>query len=327
MPANLPPQYHEAEARFRDAKTAEEKIAALEEMLRIMPKHKGTSKLQADVKARIAKFRKQPKKKGPTRAGGPVIPREGAGQVVLVGPPNSGKSSLVDRLTHATPEVADYPYTTREPIPGMMPFEDIGIQLIDMPPLWEQHIEPWYFDLVRRADLIWIVVDEASSLEGIEDCLALLEPKRIGLVPAGTPRSQERPIGWVDRRALLLITGHDRPESAENLEALRELLEVPWPVVPVSAVNGEGLEDLKRRTFEALQIMRVYSKQPGKPADREAPFTLPRESTVGDLARQIHKDISAAFKFARIWGASAFDGQTVQRDHILAEGDIVEIHT
>ena len=380
MPANLPPDYHRAEERFRTAKTAQEKIEALEEMLRIMPKHKGTDHLQADIKARIAKLRRQPAKKGARAAHSYVIPREGAGQIALVGPANTGKSSLVRLLTHATPEVADYPFTTREPTPGMMPFEDIAFQLVDLPPLSMEHIEPWVFDLVRHADLLWVVLGGANPHEEFEETRTILAARNIQLRPAeraaageGLPAeggagpgipSRSRPESRPDplfasstagtghairisgtrlpalqagreaqpsafgpvKTGLLVVTGLDRREVREELDALDELLDRRWPFVAVSCKNGVGLEDLKRRTFEAARIIRVYSKQPGKPPDRSAPFTLGRGSTVGDLAERIHKDLLAHLRFARVWGPSAFDGQTVQRDHVLAEGDVIEIH-
>lgn len=325
MPANLPPTYHEAEERYRRARDVQDKIAALEEMLRIMPKHKGTDKLQADLKARLAKLRRQPRKKGGGRVASHVIPREGAGQIALVGPPNTGKSALVRTLTHATPEVAEYPFTTREALPGMMPFEDVAFQLVDLPPLSDEYVEPWVFDLVRRADLVWVVVDVGGSLDGVSLCRRILDDKHIRIYPAGTPAPELDP-GWTRHRGLLVVTGLDRPGSSESLDILRELLDETWPVVAVSPVSGDGLERLKRRTFEAMEIIRVYTKQPGKPADREQPFTLERDATVGDLARLIHKDLAEQMKFARIWGPSAFDGQTVQRDHALAEGDVVELH-
>lgn len=326
MPANLPPTYHAAEQRFRSAKTNEDKIAALEEMLRIMPKHKGTDKLQGDLKARLAKLRRQPARKGARQTHSHLIPREGAGQIALVGPPNAGKSSLVKRLTHAEPEVAEYPFTTREPVPGMMPFEDIAFQLIDLPPVCREHMEPWLFDLIRRADLCWIVVDEAGSLDGLDLVRGLLEPKRIGLHPAGALPREPRGPGWLHKPSLVVISGMDRQGASGDLEALRELLEEPWPLVPVSSVTGAGLDDLGRRTYESLEIFRVYTKEPGKEVDRERPFTLERGATVGELARLIHKDLEQNLRFARIWGSSAFDGQTVHRDHVLEEGDVVEIH-
>jgi ribosome-interacting GTPase 1 len=343
MPANLPPDYHKAEERLRSARTTEEKIAALEEMLRIMPKHKGTDHLQADLRSRIAKLRRQPSKKGSQSAFSHYIPPEGAGQVDLVGPPNTGKSSLVAALTHATPEVADYPFTTREPTPGMMRFEDISFQLVDLPPLSREHMDAWVFDLIRHADLLWLVMDGLDPLGEIEKVMEILGEHSIVPLPAGAGAAgavQTRSgkgvapsfppaetAGRTLKKALLVATGVDRPGASSDIKALDDLLEHRWPVVTVSSRTGEGLDVLKRRTFEALEILRVYTKQPGKPPDRDAPFTLPRGARVGDLAERIHKDLLATMKFARIWGSGTFDGQTVQKDHLLLEGDVVEIHS
>ena len=326
MSANLTPAYRAAEGRFRAAITTEEKLAALEEMLREVPKHKGTEKIQADLKSRISKLKRQPKKKTGARGPSHHIAREGAGQVVLVGPPNAGKSSLVARLTHAHPEIADYPLTTREATPGMMPFEDVAIQLVDLPPLCEEHVEPWVYDSIRTADLVWLVVTAESSLEGLELVEKLLGEKALALVPVGETAPEELRPGWLYKPAILVLTGLDRPDAREDLVLLDHLVEVVWDEIPVSSVSGEGLEDLGRRTFEALGVMRVYSKQPGKEPDRNQPFALPVGSTVGDLARLIHQDLAAKFKFARVWGPSAFDGQKVQTSHVLEEGDVVEIH-
>jgi ribosome-interacting GTPase 1 len=327
VPANLPPTYHEAEAKYRAAKTPEEKIALLEEMLRIIPKHKGTDKLQGDLKSRIAKLKKQPKKKGATRIFSYNIPPEGSGQIALIGPPNSGKSSLLDLLTNASPEVADYPFTTREPQPGMMPYEDIAIQLVDLPPLSTEYVEHWVYDITRKADLVWVVVSCGNPLYGLETTTELLESKNIGLHPAGSGPAEEGPAGRTHKPGLLVATGLDLEGSDENLEILQQLLDVPWPTMAVSVVDGRGLDELKRRTYEALGIIRIYTKQPGKPPDREQPFTVSRGTTVGELAATIHKDLMEQLKFARVWGEKVFDGQTVQRDHPLEEGDIVEIHT
>jgi ribosome-interacting GTPase 1 len=324
MPANLSPEYHRAEERLRAARSADEKIAALEEMLRVIPKHKGTDHMQADLKSRIAKLRKEGGKKGGKAGFSFIIPREGAGQVALAGPPNSGKSSLVRALTHAAPAVGDYPFTTREPVPGMMRFEDIAFQLVDLPPLSEQHVEPWVFDLIRYADLVWVVVDGERAIEGFDEARRVLEARNIGLYPAGT---EPRYItAAVQKKALIVVTGLDKPGVAGAVPVIEELLEGRWRVLGVSAHAGIGLDGLARRTFEAFGIMRVYTKQPGKPRDDSAPFALALGSTVGDLAEHIHKDLVGTMTFARVWGRSAFDGQSVQKDHVLAEGDIVEIH-
>ena len=328
MPANLTPEYHRAEERLRSARTTGEKIAALEEMLRVIPKHKGTDHMQADLKARIAKLRKEPPKKGARSSFSYIIPREGAGQVAVAGPPNTGKSSLVRALTRATPEVGDYPFTTREPTPGMMVFEDIAFQLIDLPPLSDQYVEPWVFDLIRHADLVWLVLDGLDPLAGLDEARRLLEARHVGLCPAGAPLPPPPPEDptrlW--KRTLLVLTGLDKPDVADTIGVVDDLLERRWPLVPVSSPSGAGLGDLKRRTFDALGIIRVYTKQPGKPPDRSAPFTLPRGATIADLAARIHNDLLPTMKFARVWGASAFSGQAVQKDHVLAEGDVVEIH-
>jgi len=312
MPANLTPEYHRAEERFRQATTAEDKIDALEEMLRVVPKHKGTDGLQGDLKARLAKLRKQPASKAGKATHSHLVPREGAGQVALVGPPNTGKSSIVAALTHAKPEIAAYPFTTRTPTPGMMAFEDIHFQLVDLPPLNDDHVEPWVFDIVRRADLLWIVVAVENAVDGVELTRRLLSAKAID--------------PGVDKRALVVATGLDREGGEEDLAIVDELFDHRWPLVGVSVVTGRGVAELARRTFDALEIVRVYTKQPGKPADREAPFTLPKSSTVGDLALRVHKDLATSMKHARIWGPSAFDGQVVHADHVLVEGDVVEIH-
>jgi ribosome-interacting GTPase 1 len=325
MPANLTPAYREAEARFRGAVTREERIAALEDMLRTIPKHKGTEKLQADIRSRLSKLRREPKQKGPTRGHSHRIPHEGAGQVALVGAPNAGKSSLVGTLTHATPDVADYPMTTRDATPGMMAYEDVAIQLVDLPPLCEEHVEPWVYDVVRGADLTWLVVSIDRPLAGYDTAMQRLEAKAILIHAPGSSPPERRP-GWHHKPALLVVTGMDRHGAAEDLAALRELLDVPWPLVPVSSRTRIGLDTLSQQTFAALDIIRVYTKEPGKDPDRKRPFTLDRGATVAHLARTIHQDIAEGLKFARVWGPSAFDGQSVGGAHVLEEGDVVEIH-
>jgi len=325
MPANLTPAYHQAEARFRGAVTREERIAALEEMLRVLPKHKGTDHLHADLRSRLSKLRREPK---PTAAKGHShrIPREGAGQVVLVGCPNGGKSSLVATLTHATPAIAPYPLTTREATPGMMPFEDIAFQLVDLPPLCREHVEPWVYDLVRAADLVWLVVRIEEALDGLDAVAGLLAARGIELHPAETAAPAATRPGWASKPVLVVVTGMDRSTAEDDLAALRELLEIPWPVVPVSAVTRGGFTELGRETFAALGIIRIYTKEPGKDPDRERPFTLPRGSTVRDLAATIHHDIARQLRYARVWGRGGFAGQTVGDAHVLVEGDVVEIH-
>jgi ribosome-interacting GTPase 1 len=327
MPANLTPIYREAEARFKAAVTREEKMAALEEMLRVIPKHKGTEHLQADLRSRLSKLRQEPAKKKPGKGPSHRIPGEGAGQVTLVGAPNSGKSSLVAALTHADPEVAPYPMTTLKATPGMMPYEDVAFQLIDLPPLCYEHVEPWVYDIIRASDLVWIVISTRAPLQGLELVEELLSTKAISLRASGSPQPDSPRPGWTYKPAMLVATGMDLPGAQDDLDALAELMEIPWPQVKVSTTTGLGMDALGPACYKALDIIRIYSKEPRKEPDRTRPFTLPRGSTVQDLAKAIHKEIAQGIRFARVWGTSAFDGQSVHEHHVLEDGDVVEVHT
>jgi len=336
MPANLTPEYREAERAFKEAATTADKIAALEHMLAVIPKHKGTEKMQGELRRRLARLKQDSqhaRRTGPAR-GAPVyhVEKEGAGQVALAGAPNTGKSALVCRLTRATPEVADYPFTTRIPICGMMPFEDIQIQLVDLPPLDPQFGEAWVPQAVRSADAVLLVVDLGAIelLDEIENSVAMLEKAKIRLGP-----QPSLPYGFVAKPALVVANKADLPGARENFQAFVELYSGRFPAVAVSAETSEGLEDLKRATFEMLGILRVYTKEPGKKADLTKPYVLRAGATVADLAGRVHKDILANLKYARVWGhpsaplgaGGKFEGQMVHRDHTLADRDIIELHT
>jgi len=322
MPANLTPQYLEAERRYRAAKEIPEKIAALEEMLTVIPKHKGTDRLQGDLKRKLAKLRSEAqRKKGLKRSFGYKIDPEGAGQIVLAGAPNSGKSELVRRLTKATPEVAPYPFTTRVPTPGMMPYENIAFQLVDLPPLSEGFVEGWVYDIVRRADAVLVVVDLAADpLAQLEAVEAVLRANKIGLREEGSAQ------GWLNKPALVLAAKLDAPGATDTLEIFRELAPGRLPIVAASAETGEGVRELAEGIYAALDILRVYTKAPGKDPDNKSPFVMPRGATLEDLAGRIHKDFLAKMRYARVWGKETFQGQMVQRDYVLREGDVVEFH-
>lgn len=327
MPANLPPEYFEVEKRYRQAKTPTEGIEALEEMLAIIPKHKGTDKLRADFRRRLSKLKsKQQAKKATSRRDvGYRIDREGAGQIALIGAPNVGKSSLVAALTNATPEVADFPHTTRIPTPGMMPFENIQIQLIDTPPMTRDYTEPYLPDIIRRADMILLVVDvTADPIEELEETVALLEQKRIA--PLRLAHLYEGGQGWTFRPVLVVANKNDNASAEENFQIFKDLLEDDWPIVAVSANTGRNLELLKQVLFERLEIIRVYTKARGKVPDRKAPFVLKKGATVEDLAGKIHKEFVEKFRFAKVWGNRVYDGQMIQRDYVLQDGDVVELH-
>ena len=326
MPANLPPDYFEAEKQYREAKTNKEKISCLEKMLTLMPKHKGTDKLRADIRRRISRL-KDPavKKKGATRHESVFhIDKEGAGMAVVIGAANTGKSSVVDIMTNASPEVADYPNTTWQPTPGMMPVDDIQIQLIDTPPLDREYIEPDLLDLIRRADLVLLVVNlHTDPVDELLKIVDLLDEYRI--VPMRFKENYTDQHGIIFIPFLVLANKYDDHSTDENFEIFRELLEDDWPMIPVSTITGRNLEKMKRLVIERLDIIRVYSKAPGKEPDRTAPFTLKRGSTVEDFAGKVHQDFVQKLKTARLWGESVFDGQMVQRDHVLEDGDVVEL--
>lgn len=326
MPANLPPQYFEAEKRYREARTVSDKLRHLEEMLAIMPKHKGTDKLKADLRRRIAQLKDMgAARKGPGRRA-PVylVEREGVGQVALVGPPNTGKSSLLAALTKALPAIADYPYTTRTPLAGMMRYENVQVQLVDCPPLGEEYLEPWFPDLLRRADAFALVLappqDPDAQLAALEAILAHYQ-----LALSGGDGAAPKP-GLSSRRALIIFNKIDLVPDPEELALYLEILGERFPVRAVSARTGQGLPELRQALFALLNLVRVYTRAPGKAANFKSPFVLPAKSTLQELADRIHHDLGRGFKFARVWGKDTFEGQRVQRDYLLREGDIVEIH-
>jgi ribosome-interacting GTPase 1 len=327
MPANLPPQYHEAEKIYRSAKTPEEKLEALETMLAVMPKHKGTDHLRADLRRRMAKHQEEAQRRPSLTKKGSAfnIRREGAGQVVLVGLPNSGKSQLVATLTDAVIEVADYPFTTKVPLPGMMRFENIQIQLVDMPPLTDREAKPWLSHLLRNADILLIMVDLGEDpLMQMETILAELSGVKVKLV--GTERKDELLIGIALKKALLVGNKADLANAAENYKLLSLRYGSQLPMVSISAQKGAGLEEMKRAIYNMLDIIRVYTKAPGAKAEMNEPVILKKGSTIEDAAGAVHKDFLRNLKYAQVWGSGKFDGQRVSRDHVLAEGDIVEFH-
>jgi ribosome-interacting GTPase 1 len=325
MPANLPPQYFDAEKTFREAKDPMEKIAALEEMLAIMPKHKGTDHLRAELRTRIAKLNQLAAKKSGARRASMAIEKEGAAQVAVIGLPNSGKSQLIATITNASPPVAEYPFTTHGATPGMMEFENIKIQMLDTPPLVPQAIQFWLPPLLRGADALLIMLDLAGDpLEQMEAIITQLKKMRIVL---GDGEGGGDPAFTVWRRKALLIGNKlDLDGASRNYQALKAEYEGRFPVIAVSARQGTGLEELKAKTYEVLDIIRVYTKMPGKKPDFNDPIVVDRGSTLADAAAEVHKDFAAGMKYARIWGSGKHDGVMARRDHVLEDGDIIELH-
>ena len=326
MPTNLPPEAIDAEERYRAAKSVAEKIACLEEYISLIPKHKGTDKLRAALRRRLSKLKASSQvRKGVSRRESAFrVVKEGAGQVVVVGPANVGKSALVAALTNATPEVADFPFTTWKPTPGMMPVENVQIQLVDTPPLDRGFVEPELLNLIRKSDLILLVVDlQTDPVQQLEDTIAFLQEHRIVPLRLKDRYPDQRRLTF--KPLLVLANKSDDEDSDEDFEIFRQLLEDDWPLLPVSATTGRNLERLKQVVFERLGIIRVYTKPPGKEPDLSAPFVLKRGSTVAEFARKVHQDFFKKLKAARVWGSAVYDGQMVQRDYVLHDGDVVEL--
>jgi len=327
MPANLTPQYLEAEAKFKQAKTVPEKIKALEIMMAVIPKHKGTEKLRGQLKSRMAKLKEELQKK-PTIGKAEQaynIKREGAAQVVLLGLPNSGKSSLFSQATHAFSEVADYPFTTQKPIPGMMKFENIQIQLVDTPPIQVDHIEPGLSNLIRNADALLLIIDLTEDplfqMEILQEELRQMKIEIVGKKP--NPPLEG---GWGSRKVLLLGNKCDVNHAMEGYRIFETRFKDTFTVLPISAKEGMNFEELKKEVYQLLNIIRVYTKAPGEEPDLTEPVVLKKGSTVGDVALSVHKDFFAKLRYAKIWGSGKFGGQMVKRDHQVNEGDVIELH-
>jgi len=324
MPANLPPQYFDAEKRYRQAKTPEDKIEALEVMLAIMPKHKGTDHLYGDLRRRIAKLTEEAERKAATSRASFYIRKEGAGQVALVGLPNAGKSQLLAAVTDALPEVGDYPFTTKTPNIGMMKFENIQIQLVDTPPVTGKDSRVWLNNIARNADLIAIIVDLSNSpVQQVEATLQELED--IGIVPA-TKETTEATIGKRPRKMLIIGNKNDLDSSGDSWSRLNSRYNAKFPTISVSCTESNSLQDLKKVIFKALEIIRVHTKSPGQKPDLTDPIILKRGSTVKEAAEDIHKDFKAKLKYAVVWGSGKFDGQRVSQGHVLQDNDIIELH-
>ncbi len=345
MPTNVTAEYKKAEQAFRQAQEPRERLACLKEMLRTIPKHKGTEHLQADIKTRIKQLTEElagPKKGAGRKGPSYTVRPEGAAQIALVGPPNAGKSSLHARLTGSHSETGPYPYTTKLPVPGMLAFEDTHFQLVDLPPVSADFMETWMANALQNADAALLVVDinDPDCTDHVQAiCLRLAEKKIIlaerwrgfngGDVHRDRPQSDDE---WADPfqvilPTLLIANKCDLNPDPDEVRVLEELLEVRFPAVATSIETGAGLDRIGPMLFKGLQIVRVYTKAPGKEPDVGRPFTVYRGDTVRDVARLVHKELAEKFSFARIWGSGQFAGQQVGSDHIVADRDVIELHT
>jgi hypothetical protein len=330
MPANLPPQYYELERQFNKETDMNERLRLAKELLAMMPKHKGTDKLQAEMKAKIAKLKKDIEGGGKKHGAHKTdlhshIEREGAAQVILIGPPNSGKSSLLASLTHARPHIADYPFTTHEPLAGMMAYEGVRFQLIDTPPIADEQTPPYLPNLIRQADLAVVVCDISSldTTECLEKLQFFLEGKGIILVPE-LPEKVDNPR-FIYKRAIIIAHKYldgDWEMALENIKSKYP----DFRIVPTTILDDASLDEFRAAVFSALRIIRVYTKRAGHEPDFSDPIILPIGGTVEDAARTLHKDFAEKFQFAKIWGKGKFEGQRVKNNFILSDGDTIEFH-
>lgn len=325
MPANLTPEYYKAEKWFKSATTSEEKLMALEQMLRVIPKHKGTDHMRADLRKKLSKLKESPaKKSGAKHVDIFHVPGGGAGQVALIGVPNSGKSAIVHALTNAKVNVADFPFATGAPVPGMMEFEDIKIQLVDMPPITADVVMPGQVGTYRHCDLVGIVIDlSADVAEQMGVCMDFLESRNL-LVNEDIESEDEQ--GNVLAKDVMCICTKADIAGVDAMEKLRGCCKRPLEFVEISTETGAGLDELRAAIFKELKIIRIYSKPPGKKPDMTDPFTLPAGSRVMDMASAIHRELAEKLKYAKIWGTGVYDGQNVQMTHILNDRDIIELH-
>ena len=339
MPANLSPEYKKAEQAFREASEDRERLLRLRDMLRTIPKHKGTEHLQADIKSRIKQLTEElaGPKKGAARTG-PVhtLRPEGAAQVALLGAPNAGKSSLHVKLTGSRADVGPYPFTTHEPMPGMLPYRDVSFQLVDLPPISEDYMEGWFVNALQPADAALLVADISAPecIDQLEAVQARLDEKRISLVEgwpglngeAGAAQADEFDPFRIRLPTLLVVNKIDLAPGPEEVAVLQELLDADFEAVATSTVSGQGLADIGEFLFRGLEIVRVYTKTPGRPPEMDRPFTVRRGATVMDVARLVHKDIAGSLKYARAWGSGVYDGQQIGPEHRLCDADVVELH-
>jgi hypothetical protein len=337
MPANLTPAYKNAEAAYRQARDPDERLECLRTMMRTIPKHKGTEHLRAEIKTKIKELTDElagPKQAGARGGPATVIHPEGAAQIALIGPPNSGKSSLHARLTGSHTHIGPYPFTTQFPEPGMLVHNDTSIQLIDLPPISPEHPVPWIANALQPADGCLLVVDlsHPGCMEEVVNLHEMLAARRVLPTGAWDPRmipagENELDLFMIHLPTLLIVNKVDQtPNVDAELDVFRELTDCRYPSLAVSTTTGDGLDEIAPWLFRNLRIVRVYTKVPGQQADEGRPFTVREGQTVHDVARLVHRDIAATLKYARVWGTDTFAGQQVGPDHPVADGDVLELH-
>lgn len=330
MPTNLPPECFAAEKKYKEATSPQDKATALEALIATIPKHKGTDKLRAEYRKKLSRLREDAVKKKKSSGRGDLysVPREGAAQAALIGFTNCGKSSLLAALTNAHPAIAEYPMTTSMPLSGMMPYEDIQFQLVDLPGIGIEASDGWVSGILRNADILILVLDLSDAPETQAELLfeqltawGFMQPKQEREGGHSNPREKNPAL----KKTIVAANKSDLPGADQAMQALEEISKNVCPLVAISCQTRQGLEQLRGAVFELSQTVRVYSKQPGREPDMLVPFTVATGTTVLELSETIHKEFKN-LKYACVWGSSRFPGQKVQKDHVLVDKDIVELH-
>ncbi len=335
MPTNVPPQYREAEERYRQASTIQTKIASLQEMLAIMPKHKGTDHLKAQLRSRLSKLmadleQASSKGKGNGRVEPFSMPKEGGGRATLIGPTNVGKSLILNNATGARSRVGAYELSTQEPIPGMLIYEDVLIQLVDTPPISNPSTQGRLYGLLRNTDVFVIVLDLSMDAGAqADEVFRALEQWGFRMLHKGEIPPEDN--HWLNKPTIIVGNKADIPDALDQYLTLDDSLGDKYPVIMASAEEGVGFDEIAVEVFEALKVIRVYTKSPRVKVEDyipTEPLVLPIGATVIEAARGVHKEIGQGLKYAILWGESGkFDGQRVGRAHQLSDRDIIELHT
>lgn len=301
MTVNAGPEYFAAEKRFFAAQTTEEQISCMEEMIKLAPKHKSSESFVANLKQRLKRLVEKKEKAAKSgKSSRKTIKKEGF-QVVLLGFPNSGKSSLLSVLTNARPRISENPFTTRMPEIGTLNYQGIKAQIVDLPSIGSE-----FFDIgiVNTADLILIVTD---NLQDIEKIIPLLV------------KTYGKQLIAINKSDLL---SHEQLRKLEQTIKSKKL-----NAVPISTINNHNIESLKSSILKSMDVIRIYTKEPGKPKS-DNPVVLPLYSTVRDVAESIRKGFSQTVKETKLTGPSSkFPNQKIGLDHVLKDLDIIEFHT
>ena len=301
MPTNVPPQYRDAEQRFREAVSVQGKIAALQEMLQIMPKHKGTDHLKAQLRARLSKLMSDLETSSGGKGGRTEqfsLPKEGAGRSTLIRPTNVGKALLLSSATGAKTKVGSYELSTQEPIPGMYPYNDIYIQMVDTPPIDNIATQSRLYGLLRTSDIFVFVADLTNNpVDQTENSFKELEEWGFKLLEKGQYTDEDDQ--FTSKPTIIVCNKADIPGALDNYEYMETHYGGKFPLIMASAHEEVGLDELAEELFTSLKIIRIYTKSPRERLEdftNENPVVLPNGSTVGEAAQQVHKELSHGLK-------------------------------